>query len=134
MILLLSYETAKRLKEAGFPQPVPEVGQVWYNAIGYPFIIVRNMGGVFVCCSLRDGNLSNEIKGSDILSACSFVPTPTDILRELGFEFQGYFAAIVNEFVCLQDGAPGVKSWQHENPAEACAMAWLYINEKSETK
>jgi len=133
MSSILSYETSKRLKEAGFPQPTPEVGQVWYDDLNRP-VCVRVVFDEYVAFSIF-GSLENMSAGNEFVkNHCSFAPTATDILRELGFEFQGYFAAIVNEFVCLQDGAPGVRSWQHENLAEACAMAWLSINEKSETK
>lgn len=35
----VSYETAVRLKEAGFPQPEPQYGQCWYNDNGGQIII-----------------------------------------------------------------------------------------------
>ena len=35
---LVSFETAKALKEAGYPQPDFETGQVWYTLDGLPHI------------------------------------------------------------------------------------------------
>jgi hypothetical protein len=133
MSSILSYETAKRLKDAGFPQPKFDIGQIWYCTGKATINTHFNTEGMLICSFLETGQ---RVIVAEIFYGGHFCfsPTATDILRELGFEFQGYFTAIVNEFVCLQDGAPGVKSWQHENPAEACAMAWLFIHEKSETK
>lgn len=39
---IISFETAKALKEAGFPQPEFETGQFWYNDLGALTFVGRN--------------------------------------------------------------------------------------------
>ena len=38
---IVSFETAKALKEAGYPQPEFETGQIWYNSFGAKTVIGR---------------------------------------------------------------------------------------------
>lgn len=35
---IVSFETAKRLRSAGFPQPKPEAGQFWFDPYGDLYI------------------------------------------------------------------------------------------------
>ncbi len=73
--------TARRLRDAGFPQPEPEFGQIWHPS---------RYGGLFVYICKGCGNTMElrapagwstwEKPGSDKLF---FAPTAADILREL---------------------------------------------------
>lgn len=124
-----TYETARALKEAGFPQPEPEFGQVWYDNDGYAFIclddgyMVSSPGTVFCPGDLGD---------------MFYAATVTDILREIELYFQrmpGYSVEIsltplIGEFVCRVfedlpfDGMKPIQCFD-VNPAEACASAYL---------
>ncbi len=42
---VVTLETAKRLKQAGFPQPEPKVGQFWYDGMFQRLSIVSNRTG-----------------------------------------------------------------------------------------
>lgn len=37
--MAVTFETAKRLAEAGFPQPAPERGQTWWSEVGAEYLI-----------------------------------------------------------------------------------------------
>lgn len=101
----VTYETAVLLKEVGFPQPEPEFGQVWFSADRSPFVV---------------GGFDTPRFYDDLV----FAPTATDIMRALpglSMRFHSH-----------------LKEWQtrykknetrraHKEPAEACALAWLYF-------
>lgn len=120
-------KTAQRLKDAGFPQPPAIRGQSWYAKTDDSFIVYAvndgrfstiNEDGVRIVCA--DGD-------TDLI----FAPTATDILRELGRDWQlEYFDAKECWEVAFffRDSSSG--RYTAENPAEAAALAWLSIHEK----
>lgn len=78
----VSFETAKRLKQAGFPQPEYETGQFWYGDTGKLCVITHAgeyLTGFTVLNGLRE---IWDLEGKD--SDAVFAPTATDILREIG--------------------------------------------------
>ncbi len=119
---IVTFETAVRLKEAGFPQPFPQAGMFGYNDAGYLFV------------KTHDGHTSNNRYGSVLLNGGNdnitlskndfkfvvFAPTATDILRELGPLFD-------LSYDCAEFWCGDKKGW---NPAEAAAEAWLKLNDK----
>lgn len=135
---ITTFETAARLKEAGFPQPTPEAGQWWYN----PDI------GIFLTGKLSPYGRERHIyypdtgnvffKNQLLFPDCVFAPTATDILRQMPNYYYirkyKYDTESVNRFsiFCeLQEGdlsqiAKGVDT----NPAEAAASAWLKLQEE----
>lgn len=141
---IISFETAERLKAAGLKIPKLSVGQVWYNQSRYPSVIIKNMGDEFSTgethwqgFSIENGELGNDVPESIVRDMCYFAPTATDILKELGPNWnlssfkttsgQAQFAVIWN-YECEEVADPD-KEFYHENPAEACAAAWLQLNE-----
>lgn len=42
----VTFETARKLKDAGFPQPAMEWGQCWYSVNGHEILITGTSGGV----------------------------------------------------------------------------------------
>lgn len=117
-------ETARKLKEAGFPQPVKvECGEIWYSANDKAFVII--------CHSARSAvigwtGLTSSITGTlqlTALQSCTFAPTATDILSDLGNDYHigmldGVFVSGLHQF--------GQSDLQFNyNPAEAAASAWL---------
>lgn len=121
---IVTFETAVRLKEAGFPQPAPEAGQFWYGKN-------REVGYIFY--HERLALLSGDIVYFDAPEKCVFAPTATDILREM----PGCILAVENLYketaivgVYYEVLKTGRLLSDHGNPAEAVAEAWLKLNEK----
>lgn len=80
----VSFETAKALRDAGFPQPEPAEGQFWYNPDYGLFVVGRR--------SFIDGTMRNIFyfetgktyeKSVDSFSLCVFAPQAHDILFAL---------------------------------------------------
>lgn len=114
----VSAKTAKELKGLDFPQPEPEVGQVWYfdeNGALVPYIITHSLGDWHQMASLGlKDRLSRAWSEGGF-----FAPTATDILaigcilcKMLGDTF-GVFPLNSRELL-----------GEHENPAEAAALAF----------
>lgn len=140
---VVTYETAVKLKAAGFPQPEPQAGQFWYKkhpstAITLDFVqsVEYNQEGekqfytLWVGTDDTGGNFYT-IKNHKLI----FAPTATDILEQLpGYEI-GFFPTAKDLYFLpgawsmrgLEDECP---SAEHDNPAEAAALAWLKLNEK----
>lgn len=114
-------KTARRLAEAGFPQPNPEEGQVWYNHAGTIYVItysygktcdyvVRGSNNVWIERGLNDGEV--------------FAPTATDILAHLPGWYLSFEDGI---WVCsLQEDEFVLAEFRSSNPAEAVAEAWFF--------
>lgn len=119
-------QTATRLREQGFPQPVPAPGQVWYTANDTPFVIAHDYDGSnFLLVWLDDESGLGEVTKSALLS-CTYAPTAPDILRELGEEW--VLSTADRQWHCDNTYKQRLfaKSlvFSNNNPAEACAMAW----------
>ena len=134
-----TFETSQRLKAAGFPQPVPEFGQVWYAHdaafFNYDFqqAVVTGTYKSTVHHTFINGAVRNC--EAEIFLEFFFAPTATDIWRELGVDYNtkfmhGYF------FVGTFDIYIGVNNYdaKHKNHAEALAKKWLSLNEKQNEK
>ena len=138
----LTFETAKTLKDAGFPIPRVKVGQVWYNEMESPSVIVKNNGDEYSTgehhyhgCSLLNGVVGNDFPESIVRERCYFAPTATDILKELGSNWNlssfrlpsgNVEYAVVWNYECEEVADPD-KEFYNDNPAEAAAMAWLHL-------
>lgn len=128
-----TFETALKLKEAGFPQPEPEAGQFWYNPDFGLFLVGRR--------SFIDGRMRNIFyfetgksydKEDASFADCIFAPTATDILRELKDNIPNLVCTHRPKnngatFVCYYSAHQFISD---DNPAEAAAIAWLKINSK----
>ncbi len=117
----VTFETARKLKDADFPQPEPMPGQVWYadNSLKV-FVSKVNAGSISGHSEYPCARIEDTITAVDI-----FAPTATDIMQHLpGW----YLAFSKNQFVCLSFDEEGSApdSFVHENPAEACAKAWFF--------
>lgn len=127
---MISYETAKRLKQAGFPQPEPAFGQVWYELHVSRYVISSTNNGI--SGGWEDGETFEDAPFSS-MNADIFAPTATDILKELWFRFELTYAAhgkfFIKEWKDLIDKPAIIQ--QSDDPAEAAALAWLQIHEKT---
>lgn len=119
----VSFEIAKRLKDAGFPQPKPAFGQAWYDGIsGTIFLVVETFddnpepfNGIWII--EKGGDIQHAER--DMFDGFLYAPTITDILRELPgacLRWNG------SEFLCKYRG----ESYS-ENSAEATAKMWIVI-------
>ena len=135
---IVTFETAKRLKAAGFPQPEPAFGQFWYNRSGTPCIMSHRIDpeSSLIVKSLHGGAWYHmyEMKRN---GGFVFAPSATDILRELKNNSGPLFwwSLSPDEAIawrCVGLGAIDTIAFdsRHENPAEACADAWLQLQEK----
>ncbi len=124
---IVSFETARRLKEAGFPQPEPEVGQVWVEPEGIAYVIALIRDTEFWGRYMNHVDRIDECDISEIKND-AFCPTATDILLDMP---DGYRLTRVNRgmFLCTEEepllGTDGCKV----NPAEAAALAWFKLHE-----
>lgn len=115
---IVSFETAKRLKEAGFPQPAPAPGQ-WWGMDGQLTYISDGPVGYLTAVHYSPGKapvIQAHCNAHDF-SWSVFLPTATDILRLLpghDFYFDGEHFAFPGD---MQQGG--------ENPAEVAAEKWL---------
>lgn len=126
-----TFETAKRLKDARFPQPEPEVGQVWYfqrylqgTARHWAPLIRVGVSKPF-WMPMDGGNLEGDLKN------LVFAPTAADILRQLpgadlsfseGDKYaKGGFDAVDTQYQERQT------AWDETNAAEALAKLWFKI-------
>jgi len=110
---VVSFETAKRLKEAGFPQPEK------YYTKGEWFYLSR-------VCLLCAHDIEDRVTSSNCLA-----PSATDILKELGKSFHLYYNEKSNGWACWEQSMSSANDRFHDNPAEACAAAWLAKNENA---
>jgi len=125
-------ETAKRLADAGFPQPAPERGQIWYSESGAKYRIhINNNDGTVDYLSESDIvylHLCRFLEADN----CVFAPTAMDILKELpgcGLSFEADTWVAYTDQGTYRD--PEIVSFVHKNPADACAAAWFYENKKT---
>jgi len=121
----VTLSTAQRLTAANFPIPPMKSGQMWY-CVGDED---KKLTGVELCCFFEDnGNsffVSLETGVVVFLKDVFFkyyAATPADILKELGKDYNlSFFEGL---FYCVHDTLMG-GAYSHENPAEACALAYL---------
>lgn len=115
-------ETAKRLAEAGFPQPkLPQPGLVFYGNSNKRSCIVLDSD---LCCSYKKNGDRYFVEKYKIENLV-FAPTATDILAHL----PGWYLTFSNgEWACLSfdDEGSAPDSFVNDNPAEACAEAWFF--------
>ena len=125
MLDVVTFETAKRLKAAGFPQGGWHEGVALYSSTGEKFIIGKDVSNGFSIVNEWTVCSVETLEDDDF-----FAPSPTDILKELG---EDYSLRIVLYFTrpCEWCCFIGQETWEHEKPAEACAAAWLSIHEKT---
>lgn len=127
---ILSYETAVRLKESGFPQPSPEAGQVWHYDRQTSLIITFAYSTGQIDFATIGGITKSLVELPD---HCVFAPTATDILRELPpLVFELFYSRRNQDFLVQKrsDDDNPLYCFDSENPAEATAEAWLKLNDK----
>ena len=124
---ITTFETAVRLKEAGFPQPTPQPGQFWYDGDKELYVIYCDESPYIHAVFIGDDHAGFCEKQNeyDVLA-----PTATDILREMpGFcicyldngNSEGWTTLNYYKEYC---------TFNAKSPAEAAAEAWIKLNDK----
>ena len=142
---IVTYETAQRLKAAGFPQPVVKEGQHWYKSDDVLLYVYRvgykpENENQLLCSCVMPVDLHTPVEGVVFNEHDSFAPDATDILRQLNaHRFSINFVSGVDgnsgedyEFFALFEN--GDMQSSHTSPAEAAARTYLSIYEKQPTK
>ena len=111
----VTFETAARLKEAGFPQPKPSFGQFWWFA--HP----ETMWTRIVIVGTADFSLVE-----DKMRHCSISPALEDITALLPSVFT--LEMREGRHSCNIDTWQNLVQTQADNFAEAAALAWLALN------
>ena len=123
---IVTFETAVKLKAAGFPQPEPQRGQAWYFVTWRQYQDGREQELAWDAHWLR--NNMHEGKGGVV-----FAPTATDILFHLNGHTLDYFhqrwrvkspGYSYSSFGRTEYVAGDIIS-EHENSTEAAALAYL---------
>ena len=78
-------KTAFALKEAGFPQPEPAFGQVWYHTNEVPVVVVGvSYQGAFIFTAYYSKWKTQELVLSrEALAEMAFAPNAADVLAEM---------------------------------------------------
>lgn len=131
----VTFETAVRLKEEGFPQPEPEAGQFWCNQTGETYVVVYAWGQeVYLYPFGYSPQLNTALlwreKREAFFVRWTFDPTATDILQGLPNHCLFKDGSTCEGFICYKIGKSPLGRQCYDNPAEAAAAAWLAKNEK----
>lgn len=143
----VSPETARRLAAAGFPQPSPAPGQWWGDEEKTALIInewtdarKRDYFAVLTTVNI-DVPVIDFYFDAKGFAGLVYLPTVVDILKELQKDCRrGFWWALAAP---MEDDLWGCGNYErnegknmetlHEHPAEAAALAYLSIHEKSKT-
>lgn len=116
MKITVTFETAKALRDAGFPQPESVAkGQYWYSANGGEDMLFS------VVSFLEETTKTVKKKG------WIFAPQAHDVLEQLGWEFYLLFDQTAPQWICNQPSNE-VGIWTDKNPHEAAAKAYLQLH------
>lgn len=125
---IVTFETAKRLKAAGFAKFSISPSSLWYDKSGRMFVITQNTGEgsdfTFKGSYLGGGLISGPIR-----DYCHYyAPTATDILNHSGERLAIFTPMEGGGFICGKLSGD-TTTFEHANPAEAAALAYLTIHE-----
>lgn len=123
---IINLETAKKLKEAGFPQPKKEFGQIWHYD-GDQHGIITGVDDEYLC--ITGGNFQDIQMDKDMTNLFIYAPSATEILREIPGVSLSYDEEI-GAFGCGWIESEWPCRMFNINEAELCATVWLDINSK----
>jgi len=120
MIKFCKERTAFQLKEAGFPQPVPQKGDIWYEPV--------YSRGKVVAYSVKNLYSDKWVeKAHRMYKEWLYCPTAEDFVKRIG-GFQVEYRWDKHQFTCITVHG----FYDHEDLHECLALAYLYgrIQEK----
>jgi len=127
---IVSITMAKRLREAGFPQPAPSVGQIWADTEGTPFLISSvddNTGRnyPFTCTPIVHHSLGTWYESKEDFKFFTYLPMTADLFAYLPFALWRNKTEEGYEWVAYSDQVTDApEGFSHNtNPVEA--LNWL---------
>lgn len=130
---IISFETAVKLKQAGFPQPLPEVGQVWYSLVRGDTVI-----NMLVLKRQLDHSSPEYFKDSfgnrhyiEVFDKFGiYAPTVGDLLKEMPDCRLSYYKDLFRAVYLNMEATDNVHQVEsNEHSVEACAK--LYLKRKT---
>ena len=133
-------ETGRLLAAAGFPQPIPAPGQWWGNRHGLVYVYGEKNGMYTPVIHFIPGGrpwVDDYFDASDF-TGLVYLPTATDIMEHLGVEYVLWYddSPKMLKWLCARTGNTyheAGKPFLGPTAAEAAALAYLSIHEKSKT-
>lgn len=127
LMLTASFETSKRLANAGFPQPQKEAGQFWFAFDDKLCIIESFSYSHKILCVRRIVDFKwHFIENSDI---SFFAPSALDVLAQMPLHTT--LRKVGEDWACrypITQNAMAFDEAYHECPHEACAEAWIKLH------
>jgi len=124
MTHITTADTARRLKQAGFPQPEFEFGQMWY--IGNALHMYQNgidHGDIGISCEMLKMDANNlVVRVFSSTANINYAPTATEIMQDIteypvelrySKKLKGFYIELIESF--------------DPNPAECAAAMWLHL-------
>ena len=120
---VVSFETAKALKEAGFPQPQLEPGQLWYIDCYLVIFLGKRDDGIWIVFDFE----YHEVASVPPKNLC-FAPNAPDVLQEIYLESAGLVSSEYGYMVMdMFTDCPTTYGKHESNAAEAAASAYLKL-------
>ena len=126
---ICTHETSAALKAAGFPQPEPEAGQVWYSELEGA---CRVLDTDFESITLWAESLGEVLHVPHGIKHWThvFAPTAADIQAELPYLVCAKFPHATHWEAWDYMAGTRAGLWSNANPADACAAAWLELKKQ----
>jgi hypothetical protein len=134
----VTLETARKLKDAGFPQPE----KLQFGDVFYPYIMLSRVRGIYS----DEPGIYTKIKSSDFFTQDVFAPRSTDILKQIDgiavitffYEDGLFYGVFPPDYMPIYFPEIDVSKAnyqhfgiiKHENPAECAAQIWFKVNQK----
>ena len=124
----VTFETARKLKDAGFPQPEMERGQSWYSVNGHEILITGTSG------KYAHGVDESSHRYTALLpGALTFAPTATDILAQFAEYRIDKRGLLSSKFIRIYTDPEGmnraINAPDESSLAEAAGLIYLEINQ-----
>ena len=120
-------QTAFELKEAGFPQPIPAFGQVWWHMDGSLHVVMRKGEFHTITRYIQDDRVCAGFFNDEALAEMAFAPNAVDILAEMpSGDAILKVSSSLYECSCFSNSKSFIMFG--ESPHEAMASRYLAIN------
>lgn len=131
---MTTFETAVRLKYAGFPQPPPEGKQIWYDRFGVGRFVVGQRGGLTDLFNLNT-NATSVISSPSFWDDAAYAPTVDDLflaIEELCGDRFGLLPVLLRGRTGRAFRATNATKYRTDGATseEALAEYWLALKQK----
>ena len=122
---MIDFQTALQMRDLGFPQPEPKFGQMWwlFTLSGQRLVLITQVNGTSLNASSEHGAFEyDETDFSEMPHV--YCPTITDIMRELGHEYDFGFSERSDFSATFWVAGPH-KMYLDAEAEKAGATAWI---------